>query len=32
MIVTMAYDKDLAGRIRDLVASEDGLTEPKERK
>ena len=27
MIVTMAYDEDLAGRIRELIASEDGYTE-----
>lgn len=24
MIVTMAYDEDLANRIRELIASEDG--------
>ena len=29
MIVTMAYDEDLANRIRDLIASEDGYTEQK---
>jgi hypothetical protein len=29
MIVTMAYDKDLAYRIRELIASEDGDTEQK---
>src|SRR5438093_2612027 len=29
MIVTMAYDKDLANRIRELIASEDGYTEQK---
>ena len=27
MIVTMAYDEDLANRIRELIASEDGYTE-----
>jgi SAM-dependent methyltransferase len=27
MIVAMAYDEDLANRIRELVASEDGYTE-----
>jgi hypothetical protein len=37
MIVTMAYDEDLANRIRELIASEDGYTEqkmlpPKEKK
>jgi hypothetical protein len=26
MIVTMAYDEDLANRIRELIASEDGYT------
>jgi hypothetical protein len=29
MIVTMAYDQDLANRIRELIASEDGYTEQK---
>jgi hypothetical protein len=29
MIVTMAYDMDLANRIRELIASEDGYTEQK---
>jgi hypothetical protein len=29
MIVTMAYDEDLANRIRELIASEDGDTEQK---
>src|SRR5437588_9131347 len=29
MIVTMAYDEDLADRIRELIASEDGYTEQK---
>ena len=29
MIVTMAYDEDLAKRIRELIASEDGYTEQK---
>src|SRR6266705_811617 len=29
MIVTMAYDEDLANRIRELTASEDGYTEQK---
>src|SRR5256885_3347841 len=29
MIVTMAYDEDLAERIRELIASEDGYTEQK---
>jgi hypothetical protein len=29
MIVTMAYDEDLANRIRELIASEDGHTEQK---
>jgi hypothetical protein len=29
MIVTMAYDEDLAIRIRELIASEDGYTEQK---
>ena len=29
MIVTMAYDEDLANRIRELIASEDGYTEQK---
>src|SRR5256886_9803626 len=29
MIVTMAYDEDLANRIRELIASEDGYTEHK---
>jgi TfoX/Sxy family transcriptional regulator of competence genes len=29
MIVTMAYDEDLASRIRELIASEDGYTEQK---
>jgi hypothetical protein len=29
MIVTMAYDEDLADRIRALIASEDGDTEQK---
>ena len=29
MIVTMAYDEDLANRIRVLIASEDGYTEQK---
>jgi TfoX N-terminal domain len=28
MIVTMASDEDLANRIRELIASEDGYTEP----
>ena len=28
-IVTMAYDEDLANRIRELIASEDGYTEQK---
>jgi len=37
MIVTMAYDEDLATRIRESIASEDGCTElralpPKEKK
>lgn len=27
MIVTMAYDEDLANRIRELIASEDGYSE-----
>lgn len=27
MIVTMAYDEDLANRIRELIASEDGYAE-----
>jgi hypothetical protein len=27
MIVTMAYDEDLANRIRELIASENGYTE-----
>jgi hypothetical protein len=31
MIVTMAYDEDLANRIRELIASEDGYTEQKRR-
>ena len=26
---TMAYDEDLANRIRELIASEDGYTEQK---
>ena len=29
MIVAMAYDEDLANRIRELIASEDGYTEQK---
>src|SRR5947207_11399801 len=29
MISTMAYDKDLANRIRELIAAEDGYTEQK---
>ena len=29
MIVTMAYDEDLANRVRELIASEDGCTEQK---
>jgi hypothetical protein len=29
MIVTMADDEDLANRIRELIASEDGYTEQK---
>ena len=29
MIVTMAYDEDLANRIRELIAFEDGYTEQK---
>src|SRR5438105_887173 len=29
MIGPMAYDEDLAGRIRELIASEDGYTEQK---
>jgi hypothetical protein len=29
MIVTMACDEDLANRIRELIASEDGYTEQK---
>jgi hypothetical protein len=29
MIVTMAYDEDLANRIRELIACEDGYTEQK---
>src|SRR5436853_7116876 len=29
MIVTMAYDEDLANRIRELIASEDGYAEQK---
>jgi TfoX/Sxy family transcriptional regulator of competence genes len=29
MIVTMAYDEDLANRIRELIASEDGYTQQK---
>src|SRR5947199_5092681 len=29
MIVTMAYDEDLANRIRELIAAEDGYTEQK---
>ena len=29
MIVTMAYDENLANRIRELIASEDGYTEQK---
>src|SRR5438067_10633183 len=29
MIVTMAYDEELANRIRELIASEDGYTEQK---
>jgi TfoX/Sxy family transcriptional regulator of competence genes len=29
MIVTMAYDEDLANRIRELIASKDGYTEQK---
>ena len=29
MIVTTAYDEDLADRIRELIASEDGYTEQK---
>ena len=29
MIVTMAYDEDLANRIRELIDSEDGYTEQK---
>ena len=29
MIVTMAYDEDLANRSRELIASEDGYTEQK---
>ena len=29
MIGTMAYDEDLANRIRELIASEDGYTEQK---
>src|SRR3989454_11750088 len=29
MIVTMAFDEDLANRIRELIASEDGYTEQK---
>jgi hypothetical protein len=32
MIVTMAYDEDLANRIRELIASEDGYTEQKIRR
>jgi hypothetical protein len=27
MIVTMAYDEDLANRIRELIVCEDGYTE-----
>jgi hypothetical protein len=29
MIVTMAYDEDLANRIRELIAPEDGYPEQK---
>ena len=29
MILTMAYDEDLANRIRELIGSEDGYTEQK---
>jgi hypothetical protein len=29
MIVTVAYDEDLANRIRELIASEDRYTEQK---
>ena len=29
MMVTMAYDEDLANRIRELIASEAGYTEQK---
>jgi len=29
MIGRMAYDEELAGRIRELIASEDGYTEQK---
>ena len=29
MIVTMAYDEDLANRIHEPIASEDGYTEEK---
>jgi hypothetical protein len=29
MIVTMAYDEDLANRIRELIASKDGHTKQK---
>jgi hypothetical protein len=29
MIVAMAYDEDLANRIRELIGSEDGYTERK---
>jgi hypothetical protein len=29
MIVTMAYDEDLANRIHELIASENGYTEQK---
>ena len=29
MIVTMASDEDLANRIRELIAAEDGYTEQK---
>jgi hypothetical protein len=29
MIVTMVYDEDLADRIRELIAFEDGYTEQK---
>src|SRR5438067_3998242 len=29
MIVTMAYDEDLANRIRELIAAEGGYTEQK---